>query len=210
MIALAVNFITTPRNTTAVVGKSTVLRCNATGLPTPDISWGRERGKLDKKRFRQLANGNLHIRDIKMTDAGQYFCIAANIHDLKEVKVTLRVIGKRFVCTTIFRKLMTSFASCKRIHDSLGFWMPGTGFEILSQWKLQSSFQSLEGFRISCAVLRIPKPRISDLTTQISRIPNSTAEISRTWNPDSRMWSDKSLERVMSPLLLSFYHVSSC
>ena len=97
LIVLAVNFITTPRNTTAAVGKSTVLRCNATGLPTPDISWGRERGKLDKKRFRQLANGNLHIRDIKMTDAGQYFCLAANSHDLKEVKVTLRVIGKRFV-----------------------------------------------------------------------------------------------------------------
>ena len=103
-IVPAVNFITTPRNTTAAVGKSIVLRCNATGLPTSEISWGRERGKLDKKRFRQLANGNLHIRDIKMTDAGQYFCIAANIHDLKEVKVTLRVIGKRFVCTTIFRK----------------------------------------------------------------------------------------------------------
>lgn len=97
LIVLAVNLITTPRNTTAAVGKSTVLRCNATGLPTPDISWGRERGKLDKKRFRQLANGNLHIRDIKMTDAGQYFCLAANSHDLKEVKVTLRVIGKRFV-----------------------------------------------------------------------------------------------------------------
>lgn len=97
LIVLAVNLITTPRNTTAAVGKSIVLRCNATGLPTPDISWGRERGKLDKKRFRQLANGNLHIRDIKMTDAGQYFCLAANSHDLKEVKVTLRVIGKRFV-----------------------------------------------------------------------------------------------------------------
>lgn len=91
-IFVPINFITTPRNTTAAVGKSIVLRCNATGLPTLDISWGRERGKLDKKRFRQLANGNLHIRDIKMTDAGQYFCIAANIHDLKEVKVTLRVI----------------------------------------------------------------------------------------------------------------------
>ena len=121
LIVPAVNFITTPRNTTAAVGKSIVLRCNATGLPTSEISWGRERGKLDKKRFRQLANGNLHIRDIKMTDAGQYFCIAANIHDLKEVKVTLRVIGKRFVCTTIFRKLMTSFASWI-LHSRYWIW----------------------------------------------------------------------------------------
>lgn len=59
----------------------------------PDISWGKEYGGLDKKRFRQLANGNLHIRDVKMADAGQYFCIAANNEDLKEAKLTLRVIG---------------------------------------------------------------------------------------------------------------------
>ena len=155
-----------------------MLRCNATGLPTLDISWGRERGKLDKKRFRQLANGNLHIRDIKMTDAGQYFCIAANIHDLKEVKVTLRVIGKRFVCKTIFRKLMTSFASCKRIHDSLGFriphrgfWIPGAGFEILSQWKLQSGFKSLEGFPdfLSCT----PDSKAPDCRFHNSNFPDS-------------------------------------
>ena len=134
LIVLAVNFITTPRNTTAAVGKSTVLRCNATGLATSEISWGRERRKLDKKRFRQLANGNLHIRDIKMTDAGQYFCIAANIHDLKEVKVTLRVIGKRFVCTTVFRKLMTSFALCKRKSMTVlnpGFHTVESGFQVL-------------------------------------------------------------------------------
>ena len=48
---------------------------------------------MDKKRLKQLANGNLHIRDARMADAGHYFCIAANMGDLKEVQVSLRVIG---------------------------------------------------------------------------------------------------------------------
>lgn len=49
---------------------------------------------MDKKRFRQLTNGNLHIRDARMADAGQYFCVASNKEDLKEAKLTLKVIGR--------------------------------------------------------------------------------------------------------------------
>jgi len=90
-VYIPIKFITKPKNTTVAVGKSTVLRCNASGTPEPDISWGKERGGMEKKRFRQLADGSLHIRDVHMADAGQYFCIAANSEDLKEVKVTLRV-----------------------------------------------------------------------------------------------------------------------
>ena len=93
LLLFAVKFITKPKNTTVAVGKSTVLRCNASGTPEPDISWGKERGGMEKKRFRQLADGSLHIRDAHMADAGQYFCIAANNEDLKEVKVTLRITG---------------------------------------------------------------------------------------------------------------------
>ena len=91
---IAVKFVTKPRNTTVAVGKSTVLRCNASGTPHPDISWGKEHGGMDKKRFRQLTNGNLHIRDARMADAGQYFCVASNKDDLKEAKLTLKVIGR--------------------------------------------------------------------------------------------------------------------
>ncbi|XP_078349358.1 contactin-3-like [Oculina patagonica] len=87
-----INFRTKPKNTTVVVGKITVLRCNASGIPEPDISWRKEHGGLDKKRFRQLSNGYLHIRDVHMSDAGGYFCVAITSDDLKEIKATLRVV----------------------------------------------------------------------------------------------------------------------
>ena len=69
-------------------------------------------------------------------------------------------------------------APCKRIQDSLGFWIPrcvfripGTGFQ-----SLDSRFQQLVGFRIAKALFRIPKPRIPDSTSKISRVPDSTSK----------------------------------
>ena len=43
----------------------------------------------------------------------------------------------------------------------------GTGTRILCQWDLDSGFQSLVGFRIPCAVFRIPKPRVPVSTSKI-------------------------------------------
>ena len=57
-------------------------------------------------------------------------------------------------------------AQSKGIQDSLEFWIPGSGFRILSQWNLDSGFQSLEGFQIPWDVFQIPKPRIPDSTSK--------------------------------------------
>ena len=63
--------------------------------------------------------------------------------------------------------LMTFVGPWTVIQDSLGFQIlrcgfciPGTGLRIPCQWNLDSSFQSLAGFRIPLAELRIPKPSI--------------------------------------------------
>ena len=83
------------------MGKTAVLRCNASGIPEPDIDWIKDHGGIDKRRIRQLANGNLFIRDVHMSDAGQYSCIASTAEELKEIKVALQVVGmtQTFVLT---------------------------------------------------------------------------------------------------------------
>ena len=81
-----------------------MLRCNASGIPQPDISWIKVNSGLDKRRIRQLANGNLFIRDLHMSDAGQYACIATTVEDLKEIKVTLQVVGMAQTCVLMNRK----------------------------------------------------------------------------------------------------------
>ncbi|XP_074631891.1 roundabout homolog 1-like isoform X3 [Acropora palmata] len=119
-IYLPVKFLTKPQNTTVVIGKSAFLYCNATASPEPVVSWRKEEGERDEKRFKQLKNGTLLIRDARMSDAGQYLCIAANQLDLKETKVTLRVVDPlRFVQTP---KNQTAF-----IGESVWFHCAATG-----------------------------------------------------------------------------------
>ena len=66
-------------------------------------------------------------------------------------------------------ELKVPVAQCKGIQDTFRFWIPrrgfqipGTRFWILSQWDLDSGFQSLKGFRIPWVVFRIPKSGIPD------------------------------------------------
>ena len=52
-----------------------------------------------------------------------------------------------------------------------------SGFQVLDssfcQWNLGSGFRSFVGFRIPWVIFGIPKPRISDSTSEIFRIPES-------------------------------------
>ena len=107
-------------------------------------------------------------------------------------------------------------ATCKGLQDSLGFRIPrnefrisGIGFRILSQWNVDSGFQSFVGlwipwdlysifqslgFRIPNVrgisdslrcIFRVPKPRIPDSTTKVCWIPDSTSQNF----PDSGIWN---------------------
>ena len=68
-------------------------------------------------------------------------------------------------------------AQSKGIQDSLEFWIPGSGFRILSQWNLDSGFQSLEGFQIPWDVFQIPKQaRIS-----LAWVGDATTGFSAKW-----------------------------
>ena len=85
--------------------------------------------------------------------------------------------------TGFFRR---PFSPCKGI-QAIQSWIlnstsriPDSGFPVLdsclSQWNLDSGFQSLVAFWISWAVFRIPKPRTPDSTANFSKIPNSTSK----------------------------------
>ena len=73
------------------------MHCNATGDPKPKISWSKEAkggDKLDKERFIQHSNGTLHIKNVRVEDQGQYYCIAANHAEMKQSKFSLVVQSK--------------------------------------------------------------------------------------------------------------------
>ena len=79
---------------------------------------------------------------------------------------------------------------CKRIHDSLQFWIPYHGFRIPS-----TGFQLLVGFRN-------PNSRIPDSTSKI--FPDfgfHKQRFPRVWNLDYLTWYDSALCLSCSPLL---------
>ena len=62
-----------------------------------------------------------------------------------------------------------------RESNSLGIWIPDSGFRIPGTgfW-----FQSLVGFWIPRTIIQIPKARILDTTSKFSRIPDQQAKFS--------------------------------
>ena len=72
-----------PMSTIVTQGDTAVLKCLAPrAFPEPVTSWIKNGEHLDpssSKRIRQTETGNLVIRDVEKSDAGEYFCSAENM-----------------------------------------------------------------------------------------------------------------------------------
>ena len=76
---------------------------------------------------------------------------------------------------------LPTFTPRKGIQDSLELWIPHRVFRILGRWNLDSEFQSLVGFQIPWAVMRIPKHRMRIPRAKLSRVPlHDATECSQT------------------------------
>jgi len=67
-----------PAKVVAFFGSTLSLNCNATGDLKPVISWKREGAPLPVGRNQQIA-GLLVIKDVKISDAGKYTCVATSL-----------------------------------------------------------------------------------------------------------------------------------
>ena len=75
LFLLTASFTNKDPRKTLFVGKSGILNCNAEGNPAPRFTWIRTDGKtLDKNRFKQLSNGNIHVIQVQQIDEGEYIC----------------------------------------------------------------------------------------------------------------------------------------
>ena len=112
-----------------------------------------------------------HIKIILITSSYiciQVFCLSCSLSVCLSL---LAVFPPNFLNFIYNVHKYMRITPCKRIQDSLGFWIPrlgfripGTGFWNLCQWNLDSGFQWLVGFRIPWTVFWIRKPRIADST----------------------------------------------
>ncbi|GCB73573.1 hypothetical protein scyTo_0002653 [Scyliorhinus torazame] len=85
---------------TVLADSDALIPCEATGNPTPFISWTKistgatitAKAKRGNK-FEVFPNGTLSIQKIKVQDRGQYLCTAANPHGSEQLLVTLSVVS---------------------------------------------------------------------------------------------------------------------
>lgn len=63
---------------TVLVGGSADMQCRAQGLPTPEVHWSREDGRLFSHNIENLPGGLLRLTNVSFNDEGHYVCTATN------------------------------------------------------------------------------------------------------------------------------------
>ena len=96
-------FVLTPEDKTVQGGTSVSLKCSATGVPKPDISWQKDSGSdfpaARERRLRVDPESNTYvITKVKAEDMGTYTCTATNLAGSITTNTSLTVLERpRFV-----------------------------------------------------------------------------------------------------------------
>ena len=88
----------------AVAGNAVELHCQATGSPTPRLSWKRT-GHGSALRHWRATGEKLKIGNVSLSDNGTYICTASNSFSTASAQITLKVQGEETIAAlqiTIF------------------------------------------------------------------------------------------------------------
>lgn len=77
------------------VGQRVDLPCSAQGTPLPVITWFKGGSAVLTDRLQHISHpdGTLGIKQVMLSDAGVYTCVATNIAGSDETEITLHVQG---------------------------------------------------------------------------------------------------------------------
>ena len=86
-------------NVTGLTNTKIVVRCHASGVPTPTITWTKDGRKIsndsgDRPTVRY--DGSLLIVYSEEVDSGEYTCTAVSIAGEDAISSTVRIVGKLF------------------------------------------------------------------------------------------------------------------
>ena len=73
-----------------------ILRCQASGVPSPQIQWTKDGYTLNADNIRVVVDANIVFRQVIPGDSGKYRCIAFNFvgSDMDIITVNIRKISK--------------------------------------------------------------------------------------------------------------------
>ncbi|KAL1417827.1 hypothetical protein MTO96_006084 [Rhipicephalus appendiculatus] len=93
---------TLPRDQEVTAGEALRLGCQASGSPTPRITWMHNEKNMPEEtyasemggrrgRIRHWDNGSLHIKPVEVGDAGEYYCLVSNKFGMAQTSLNLSV-----------------------------------------------------------------------------------------------------------------------
>ena len=80
---------------TAVINTSVTIRCNASGVPIPNVTWTKDGKKIVKEdRYSIQDDGSLLIKDSNKEDNARYTCTVESVAGKESASSTVQIIGK--------------------------------------------------------------------------------------------------------------------
>ena len=85
---------TSPAEQTRDEGRNATFYCTVSGSPRPQVEWRFKSAKLVSGSEHLIKDGELTIKRLKYSDAGQYYCVATNVLGSHESYGNLSVRGE--------------------------------------------------------------------------------------------------------------------
>lgn len=102
--------IQVPNNVTVPPGDRAILTCLTMSTVRYNLTWHRDNRNvklLEPLRMRMMSNLSLEIKTVKISDAGEFNCVASNEGGFTRASVFLKVQGKmKKGYTGFFKKIM--------------------------------------------------------------------------------------------------------
>ncbi|KAF0874488.1 LRIT3 protein, partial [Crocuta crocuta] len=190
--------MTSATQITSALGSNVLLRCDATGQPTPQLTWTRADSSPVNYTVIQESPGEgirwsiISLTGISYKDAGDYKCKAKNLAGMSEAVVTVTVVG--VVTTTVLSDAPERTGDHLEQKVQPGSRSTSAPGSLSSPWSPNSSSSPASSIFLSTSTSSPPSSTFFSLSPFLSSIVSSTTTLSTRISTNPTMASQQSLQ----------------
>ncbi|XP_047711242.1 leucine-rich repeat, immunoglobulin-like domain and transmembrane domain-containing protein 3 isoform X2 [Prionailurus viverrinus] len=190
--------MTSATQITSAVGSNVLLRCDATGQPTPLLTWTRSDSSPVNYTVIQESPGEgvrwsiISLTGISYKDAGDYKCKAKNLAGMSEAVVTVTVVG--VVTTTVLSDTSERTGDHLEQRAQPGSRSTSIPGSLSSPWSSNSSSSPASSIFLSTSTSSPPSTAFFSLSPSLSSIASSITTLSTRISTKPTMASQQSFQ----------------
>ncbi|XP_042791621.1 leucine-rich repeat, immunoglobulin-like domain and transmembrane domain-containing protein 3 [Panthera leo] len=190
--------MTSATQITSALGSNVLLRCDATGQPTPQLMWTRSDSSPVNYTVIQESPGEgvrwsiISLTGISYKDAGDYKCKAKNLAGMSEAVVTVTVVG--VVTTTVLSDTSERTGDHLEQRAQPGSRSTSIPGSLSSPWSSNSSSSPASSIFLSTSTSSPPSTAFSSSSPFLSSIASSITTLSTRISTKPTMASQQSFQ----------------